>query len=46
MMKSNTFKKIYLFKIELNADESLIIPEYKIELFNKAKKLIDIFLNI
>ena len=36
------FQKKYLFKIELNADESLIIPEYKIELFNKAKKLIDI----
>ena len=29
------------FKIEIYADEKLIIPEYKIELFNKSKKVIN-----
>ncbi len=35
------FQKKYSFKIELFSDEKLIIPEYKIELFNKSKKIID-----
>ena len=40
------FQKKYLFKIEIYADEKLIIPEYKIELFNKSKKIIDKVENI
>ncbi len=40
-MSSNTLKKKYLFKIELVPEEKLIIPEYKIELLNKSKKLIN-----
>ena len=35
------FEKKYLFKIELVPEEKLIIPEYKIELLNKSKKLIN-----
>ena len=35
------FQKKYIFKIELLSDEKLIIPEYKIDLFNKSKKLIN-----
>ena len=35
------FQKKYKFKITISADDSLIIPEYKIHLFNKNKKLID-----
>ena len=37
------FQKKYLLKIELISDEKLIIPEYKIELLNKSKKLIKYF---
>ena len=33
------FQKRYLFKIEILSDEKLIIPEYKIDLLNKSKKL-------
>ena len=40
------FQKKYLFKIELYSEENLIIPEYKIELLNKSKKLINKFENI
>ncbi len=40
------FEKKYSFKIQFIADQSLIIPEYKIELLNKSKKLIDKFENI
>ena len=40
------FQKKYLFKIEILSDEKLIIPEYKIELFNKSKKLINTIENI
>ena len=36
-------KKKYLLKIELISDEKLIIPEYKIELLNKSKKLLNKF---
>tara|TARA_Y100000591_G_scaffold333292_1_gene375403 strand:- start:990 stop:2807 length:1818 start_codon:yes stop_codon:yes gene_type:complete len=35
------FQKKYLIKIELLSDEKLIIPEYKIELLNRSKKLIN-----
>tara|TARA_Y100000389_G_scaffold188306_1_gene210722 strand:+ start:8910 stop:10724 length:1815 start_codon:yes stop_codon:yes gene_type:complete len=40
------FQKKYSFKIEILSDENLIIPEYKIELLNKAKKLINTIENI
>ena len=40
------FQKKYLFKIEIYPNEKLIIPEYKIELFNKSKKMIDKIENI
>ena len=40
------FEKKYLFKIELVPEEKLIIPEYKIELLNKSKKLINKVENI
>ena len=40
------FQKKYLLKIELQSDEKLIIPEYKIELLNKSKKVIDVVENI
>ncbi len=40
------FQKKYLFKIELLSEENLIIPEYKIELLSKSKKLINKFENI
>ena len=36
------FQKKYSIKIELLAEGSLIIPEYKIELINKSKKKINI----
>ena len=35
------FKKKYSFKIELISAEQLVIPEYKIELLNKSKKVIN-----
>ena len=35
------FEKKYLFKIDFIGDEKLIIPEYKIELLNKSKKILD-----
>ena len=34
------FQKKYPIKIEILSSESFIIPEYKIDLFNKSKKLI------
>ena len=40
------FAKKYLFKIDFLADAKLIIPEYKIELLNKSKKIINTFENI
>ena len=40
------FQKKYTFKIELLSNEKLIIPEYKIDLFNKSKKLINKVENI
>ena len=35
------FQKKYLFKVEILSNKELIIPEYKIELLNKSKKLIN-----
>ena len=35
--------KKYSFKINFIADPKLVIPEYKIELLNKSKKVIDTF---
>ena len=35
------FEKKYSFKINFFADATLIIPEYKIELLNKSKKIIN-----
>ncbi len=40
------FQKKYSFKIEILSDQNLIIPEYKIELLNKSKKVINIIENI
>ena len=40
------FKKKYSFKIELLVENKLIIPEYRIELFNKSKKIINVVENI
>ena len=36
------FQKKYSFKVEILADEKLILPEYKIELLNKSKKIINV----
>ena len=35
------FEKKYSFVIDFVGDDSLIIPEYKIELLNKSKKILD-----
>ena len=40
------FQKKYSIKIELLADETLILPEYKIHLLNKSKKIINVIENI
>ena len=40
------FEKKYLFKIELIPEEKLIIPDYKIELLNKSKKVLNKVENI
>ena len=37
---------IYSFKINFLADSTLVIPEYKIELLSKLKKVINKFENI
>ena len=42
----NYFEKKFGFKIEVNADPELIIPEYRINLFNKSKKIINKIENI
>jgi ribonuclease E len=42
----NYFQKKYLFKIEILSDPKLIIPEYKIDLMNKSKKIINTIENI
>ena len=41
MTNLHIFKK-YSIKIELFADETLILPEYKIHLLNKSKKIINV----
>ena len=40
------FQKKYSLKIDLLDDESLIIPEYRIHLLNKSKKIINVVENI
>ncbi len=40
------FQKKYSCKIEICSDEKLIIPEYKIDLLNKSKKIINEIENI
>ena len=40
------FQKKYAVKIDLVGDETLIIPEYKIQLLNKSKKIINVIENI
>ena len=40
------FQKKYSFKIDLVSNNQLIIPEYKIELMNKSKKIINLIENI
>ena len=35
------FQKKYAFKVEILSNKELIIPEYKIELLNKSKKLVN-----
>ena len=42
----NYFQKKYSYKIEFIANPHLIIPEYKIELLNKSKKIINKIENI
>ena len=39
------FQKKYSLKFEILSDEKFIIPEYKIELLNKSKKIINSFEN-
>ena len=36
------FQKKYSFKVEILSDEKLILPEYKIELLSKTKKIINV----
>ena len=40
------FQKKYTFKVEIISDEKLMIPEYKIELLNKSKKIIKVIENV
>ncbi len=40
------FQKKYFLKIEISSDKKLIIPEYKIELLNKTKKILNVIENI
>ena len=40
------FQKKYSFKIEILPEDKLIIPEYKIELLNKSKKIVNKVENI
>ncbi len=40
------FQKKYTFEVKIFADHKFIIPEYKIELLNKSKKLINTIENI
>ena len=40
------FQKKYLFKVNIFSDTKFVIPEYKIDLLNKSKKIIKSFENI
>ena len=40
------FQKKYLFEVKILSNEKFVIPEYKIELLNKSKKLINSIENI
>ena len=40
------FKKKYSFEIKLLSEENFIIPEYKIDLMNKSKKILSSIENI
>ena len=40
------FQKKYTIKVEIISDEKLMIPEYKIELLNKSKKIIKVIENV
>ena len=40
------FQKKYSFEVKIMADDKFIIPEYKIELLNKSKKIINTIENI
>ena len=40
------FQKKYSFEVKILSDENFIIPEYKITLLNKSKKVINTFENI
>jgi ribonuclease E len=40
------FQKKYLFKIEILSDTNMILPEYKIDLLNKTKKVLQTIENI
>jgi len=40
------FEKVYKFKINLISDKNLVLPEYKIDLLNKNKKIIKNLYNI
>ncbi len=40
------FQKKYFLKIEISSDKKLIIPEYKIELLNKTKKILNVIESI
>ncbi len=42
----NYFQKKYTVKIDIISDENLIIPEYRIELLNKSKKVLEKFENV
>ncbi len=42
----NYFQKKYSFEIKIISDDEFIIPEYKIDLLNKSKKLINSIENI
>ena len=40
------FQKKYNYKINFNADSNLVIPEYKISLLNKNKKIVNMIENL
>ena len=40
------FQKKYSFEVKLFSEDKFVIPEYKIDLYNKSKKLINSFENI